>query len=102
MALGLAQSPGPHHTTLTRGGYGCGIEMPFMAKAWLATNAEPDIAKRIEISNAVADFLFDEAVSVGVVGVPNPITYNPNSIADWPMDPVLFTGVNGYENIVPK
>ena len=48
--------------------------MPFMAKAWLATNAEPDIAKRIEISNAVADFLFDEAVSVGMVGVPSPIT----------------------------
>ena len=89
------------HTSLTRGGYGIGIEMPLMAETWLEVAKEPDVNTRIALNNLVADFLFDEAVSVGVVAVPNPITYNPNSIAAWPMDPALFASVNKHEAIVP-
>ena len=89
------------HTTLTRGGFGCGIEDPFVAQKWLETALEPDLAKRIALTNQVADHLFHQATSFGVVAVPSPIIYNPNKIAEWPMDPALFSSVNKHEAIVP-
>ena len=89
------------HTSLTRGGYGIGIEIPFMAEKWLEIAGETDSATRISLNNEVADYMFDQAFDVGVVGVPAPITFNPNSIADWPMDPALFTSINNMEGIVP-
>ena len=89
------------HTSINRGGFGCGIEIPEVAEAWLAAAAEPDEATRIAINNGVADYLFEQAVSPGIVGQPHPITYNPNRIAAWPMSPGLFESVNDYEAIVP-
>ena len=62
------------HTSLTRGGFGCGIEIPEVAETWIAVAAEPDPAKQIELNNELAQYLFDHAVSFGVVGVPDPIT----------------------------
>ena len=89
------------HTSLTRGGFGCGIEIPEVANTWIQVAAEPDPAKQIELNNQLAQYLFDHAVSFGVVGVPGPITYNPNKIAEWPMDPALFAYWNNPEDIVP-
>ena len=89
------------HTSLTRGGFGCGVEIPVVAQGWLAAAAEPDQAKRIAITNSVADHLFEMAVSPGIVGQPAPITYNPDSISAWPMNPALFATVTDYESIVP-
>ena len=89
------------HTSLTRGGFSCGLEIPEVANTWIAVAAESDSAKQIALNNALADYLYDQAVSFGVVGVPGPITYNPNKIADWPMDPALFSTWNNPEDIVP-
>ena len=89
------------HTSLTRGSFGCGIEIPKVADTWIAIAAERDPAKQVELNNALADYLYEHAVSFGVVGVPNPITYNPNKIAEWPMDPALYATWNNPEHIVP-
>ena len=89
------------HTSITRGGFGCGIEIPVVAESWLAVAAEPHEAARIAINNGVADHLFEMAVSPGIVGQPAPITYNPDRIAAWPMSPGIFTTINDYEAIVP-
>lgn len=89
------------HTSLTRGGFGCGLEIKKAADTWLAVAAELDQAKQIELNNELAQYLFDEAVSFSVVGVPAPITYNPKKIAAWPMDPALFSTWNNPEDIVP-
>ena len=89
------------HTSLTRGGFGCGVEIPLVAQGWVDTAAEPDAAARIVITDTVAQHLFEMAISPGVVGQPGPITYNPNSISGWPMDPGLFNRVTEYENIIP-
>ena len=89
------------HSSYTRGGFGCGLEIKEVAETWRDVAKESDPAKQIEMNNALADYLFEHAVSFGVVGVPAPITYNPNKIADWPMDPALFSTWNNPEDIVP-
>ena len=89
------------HTSLTRGGFGCGLEIKQAADTWLAVAAELDEAEQIRMNNELAQYLFDEAVSFSVVGVPAPITYNPKKIAAWPMDPALFSTWNNPEDIVP-
>ena len=73
----------------------------MVANGWVEAAAEPDPAKRIEITNRVAQYLFEQAISPGIAGQPAPITYNPNSISAWPMQPGLFAPVTEYENIVP-
>ncbi len=89
------------HTSLTRGGFGCGLEIKKAADTWVAVASEPDVEKQIEMNNELAQYLFDQAVSFGVVGVPAPITFNPNKIAEWPMDPSLFATWNNPEDLVP-
>ena len=89
------------HTSLTRGGFGCGLEIEKVADTWIAVVTEPDPAKQIEMNNELAQYLYDHAVSFGVVGVPAPITYNPIKIAEWPMEPALYTTWNNPESIVP-
>ena len=89
------------HTSLTRGDFGCGIEIPEVAETWMAVSTELDPAKQIEMNNELAQYLYDHAVSFGVVGVPAPITYNPIKIAEWPMEPALYTTWNNPESIVP-
>ena len=89
------------HTSLTRGGFGCGLEIKEVADTWIAVAGETDIEKQMQMNNDLAQYLFDQAVSFGIVGVPAPITYNPNKIASWPMDPALFSTWNNPEDIVP-
>ena len=73
----------------------------MVVRGFLDAVVEPDQAKRIEINNSLADHLFEMAISPGIVGQPAPITFNPNSIAEWPMNPALFSPVTDYESIVP-
>ena len=89
------------HTSLTRGAFGCGIEIPEVAETWITVSTELDPAKQIEMNNELAQYLYDHTVSFGVVGVPTPITYNPIKIAEWPMEPALYAKWNNPESIVP-
>ena len=89
------------HTLLTRGGFGCGVEIKQVADTWAAVTGETDPARQIALNNELAQYLFEHAVSVGVVAVPSPITYNPKKIASWPMDPALFATWNNPEDLVP-
>ncbi|MFW6195292.1 MAG: ABC transporter substrate-binding protein [Chloroflexota bacterium] len=88
-------------TSMTRGGFSCGFESPFIAEKWQEAAAEPDVQARNEINDEVVQYLHDWALNPGVVQVPNFATYNPNSIEEWPMNPAIFTGVNDFESIVP-
>ena len=65
------------HTSLTRGSFGCGVEIKKVADTWIAIWGEPDPAKQIEMNNELAQYLFDHAVSFGVVGVPGPNHVQP-------------------------
>jgi ABC-type transport system substrate-binding protein len=94
----------PHGMTessLTRGGFGSGIEIPMIAETYIAVNAEPDINKRVQLNEALIDYLIDEALMIGTVQVPNIWAYNPKSIAEWPKYPSIFANMCNIEAIVP-
>ena len=75
----------PQNTSLTRGGFGCGIEMPWIADGFKAANNEADAQKRIEINNKMADNMYNWMPQAGIVTVPQFVTANPKSIAKWEM-----------------
>ncbi len=75
------------NTTITRGGFGGGLEIPDIADFYQRASAEPDPAKRVEINNAFAEWMREWMLGMGTVGVPNLIVYNPNAIQSWDMRP---------------
>jgi len=76
---------GAQNTTLTRGGFGCGIEMPWIAEAFLETNKRDDPAERIALNTEVAEKMFFWMPQSGIAVVPNGMIVNPRSIANWQM-----------------
>ncbi|MBU88562.1 MAG: hypothetical protein CL722_06245 [Chloroflexi bacterium] len=93
---------GPQNTALTRGGFGCGIEMPWIAEAFLAANEQEDAAARIEINTGVAEKMHHWMPQSGIAVVPNGMIVNPLSIKEWPMrDGFESSPIQGPELLVP-
>jgi len=88
-------------SSLTRGGFCCGLESPFFSENYLKAAAEPDIEKRSEYTEAFADYQSHWKLDFGVVAVPVYVTYNPKSIAEWDMDLCVAGVVSGLDQIVP-
>ena len=88
-------------SALGRGGKSNSIEIPFITKTFQQVSAEPDRQKRIELNNALADYLHEWVTSAGTVAEPLRVTLNPNSLS-WPMERGLRQQINTPENIEPK
>ncbi|MFH1141184.1 MAG: ABC transporter substrate-binding protein [Chloroflexota bacterium] len=89
-------------SSLTRGGFGCGLEIPFMADTFKKVAAEADYNKRIEMNKTVAQYLYDQQLAVGVVGLPQLMVINPKGIKEWKMRPQLgWTAYQDMANIIP-
>jgi len=76
---------GEEETSLTRGGFGCHMESPEILRIVRAVAAERDVVKRIALNNELAQYMFDQALKVGVIALPFVTVANPQSISDWPM-----------------
>ena len=92
---------GEEETSLTRGGFGCHMEIPFILDVVQKVAAEPDPAKRTELNKDLADFLYEQQLKIGIISLPVVSAYNPNSIAGWAMRPHVFGGFNSPELITP-
>lgn len=93
----------PHgltETSFTRGGFGCGIEIPKIAETFTAVSNETDLQGRIALNTELVDFLYDEMIFLGTVQVPTFVVFNPNSISEWAGTPSSFTTMNEFESIV--
>jgi ABC-type transport system substrate-binding protein len=88
-------------TSLTRGGFSCALEIPFIAESWLKASKEPDIQKRSTINNQVADYMHNWMLSPGTITIPVLLVYNPKKIESWEMRPSLSGPITSPENIVP-
>ncbi len=89
------------YTSLTRGGFGCGMEIPRVGEIFQQVASETDKQKRIELNNELAEYWFEQMLEPGIVSVPEAVAYNPKSIQSWEMRPGIFQIVNSPENIVP-
>jgi peptide/nickel transport system substrate-binding protein len=92
---------GPTLTSLTRGGFSCAAESPYIAQQWLKGSVEPDIQKRSAINSEVADYLHNWMIMPGTITIPVVVVYNPNSIKEWNMRPSLSGPISSPELIVP-
>ena len=92
---------GEEETSLTRGGFGCHMEIPFILESVQKVAAESDPAKRTEYNIALADYLYEQQLKIGIIALPFVSAYNPNSIADWPMRPGPQAPHTSPELIVP-
>ncbi|MSQ08582.1 MAG: ABC transporter substrate-binding protein [Dehalococcoidia bacterium] len=88
-------------TSLSRGGFSCGVESPFIAESWLKASSEPDIQKRLAINNSVGQYLYDTQLVPSIITIPVVVVYNPAAIKEWKMHPSLSGPLNTAENIVP-
>lgn len=89
------------YTSLTCGGFGCSMEIPKFLEIYNKTSVEPDAQKRIALNNEAAQYMYDQALEIGVITVPDAIAYNPKAIKSWDMRPGIFMVVNSPENIIP-
>ncbi len=92
---------GEEETSLTRGGFNCHMEIPFILETVQKVAAETDPAKRKEYNFALADYLYEQQLKIGIVALPFVSAYNPNAIAEWPMRPGPQAPYTSPELIVP-
>ncbi len=86
-------------SSVSRGGFSCALEAPIVAQAYVQGNLEPDVQKRVELNNQVADFFHHWRTLTGVFTIPTQIIYNPNAIQSWNNDGNNCTCET--QNIVP-
>ena len=76
---------GGEMTSLGRGGFGPGVEVPEITQAIFDTGAEPDRLKRVEINTALIDHMHHMMQGSAVVSLPDLIMFNSKAIESWPM-----------------
>jgi|SaaInl7_100m_RNA_FD_contig_111_245862_length_2363_multi_16_in_0_out_0_2 ABC-type transport system substrate-binding protein len=92
----------PHgltETSRTRGGFGCGIEIPEISDAFGEVSLMTDPVQRAARNVQMVDYLYDEMIFAGTVQVPTLVVYNPNSISGWLGTPSMFATMNEFESI---
>lgn len=92
---------GEEETSLTRGGFGCHMEIPKILETVQSVAANPDPVERTRLNIALADYLYEQQLKIGIIALPFVSAYNPNSIADWPMRPGPQAPHTSPELIVP-
>lgn len=88
-------------SSLSRGGFSCALESPFIRDKFLESSAEIDLQKRRAITDEVADYFHNWMLVPSTVTIPVVLVYNPRGIAEWNMRPSLSGPITSPELIVP-
>ena len=70
-------------TSLTRGGFGCGFELPFVLDNYKKVAVEADQEKRAALVDEYVEYVYEIAIQPGVVAVPELYVVNPKKISGW-------------------
>ena len=89
-------------TSLTRGGFGCGFEIPFVLDNYQKVAVEADEGVRNQLIDDYADYMYDEALQPGIVATPNLWVMNPNKVVSWDQGKVTSSGINRVWNLEVK
>ncbi len=77
-------------SSLTWGGFSCGFGTPEIADGYKKMSQEPDLQKRIALSNGILDHIYQWNLITGLVVEPQTLTVNPNAVKAWPMRPTII------------
>jgi hypothetical protein len=88
-------------SSITRGGFGCGQESPFLAEKYLEAAAEPDPLLREQMNDEVLDYLQHWALHPGTVAIPILAVINPNAIESWEQHTTIRQVITDWDKIVP-
>ena len=89
-------------STWTEGDWSPGIEYIKGFEIKEKVDSLPhDKAARIEANLEIGDFIFDNALIIGIVNSPAPLYYNPDRVTGWVLFPMGPT-INNLESIVLK
>jgi len=72
-------------TTLSRGGFSCAMEVPFVLENYLKTSVESDRAVRVQNNIELLEYYRHWRLNSGVVAAPEPLVWNPKVIKSWEM-----------------
>ena len=86
-------------SSISAGGYGVGMEIPWAAQSYLEMAGEPDKSKREEIARSFFSANREWAMCVGLFEYPNWPVFNPDVIEDWDQRPTALTNLGGINNI---
>ena len=93
---------GGEMTSLGRGGFGPGVEVPEITQAILDNGMEPDRLKRVEINTALMDYMHHMMQGSAVVSLPDLLVFNSKAIESWGMRQAGSLDLMAYpEFIVP-
>ncbi|NQW17854.1 MAG: hypothetical protein HQ478_10265 [Chloroflexi bacterium] len=86
-------------TSLTRGGFGCGFEIPFVLDNYQRVAVEPDEAVRNSLIDDYVQYMYDEALQPGIVATPSLWVMNPIKVKSWDQGKVTSSGINRVWNL---
>ncbi len=92
-------------SSISAGGYGVGMEIPWAAQTYLNMAGEPDKATREDLAEAFYTNNRHWALCVGVFEFPVWPAYSPDAIAQWDQRPTALGnlgGINGARSIKLK
>ena len=93
---------GGEMTSLGRGGFGPGVEVPEITQAIIDASMEPDRLKRVEINTALIDYMHQFMQGSAVVSLPDLLIFNSKAIESWGMRQASSLDLMAYpEFIVP-
>ena len=72
-------------TTLSRGGFSCAMEIPFVLENYLRTAGELDKAQRVANNTELLEYYRHWRLNSGVAAIPEPMLWNPKTIGSWNM-----------------
>ena len=86
-------------SSISAGGYGVAMEIPWAAESYLQMAGEPDKAKREELARAFYTNNREWAMCVGLFEYPIWPVFNPDKIEAWDQRPTALTNLGGINNI---
>ena len=93
---------GGEMTSLGRGGFGPGVEVPEITQSILDNGMEPDRLKRVEINTALIDHMHHMMQGSAVVSLPDLLVFNSKAIESWAMRQAGSLDLMAYpEFIIP-
>ena len=86
-------------SSISAGGYGVGMEIPWAAETYLQMAGEPDKTKRESLAANFFSLNREWAMCVGLFEYPIWPLFNPDEIEAWDQRPTALTNLGGINNI---